>query len=239
MGVSHMVEDLKGKETWRIFRILSEFIEGFDELSDIGPAVSIFGSARTPEGDRFYEKTRRIAGRLSEEGYAVITGGGPGIMEAANRGAYEKGGISVGLNINLPMEQVPNRYQTHSLSFRYFFARKVMFVKYALGYICMPGGFGTLDEFFEALTLIQTHKIYPLPLILFCSEYWNPLLDFMRRTMLKYNTITAEDLDIIRVTDDADEVLEIINRQRRIKEECVKAAREKREAQIRARKRCD
>ncbi len=229
-----MVEDLKGKETWRIFRILSEFIEGFDELSDIGPAVSIFGSARTSPEDKFYKKTKEIAGRLTEEGYAIITGGGPGIMEAANRGAYEKGGISVGLNINLPMEQVPNKYQTHSLNFRYFFARKVMFVKYALGYICMPGGFGTLDEFFEALTLIQTHKIYPLPIILFCSEYWNPLLDFMHGTMFKYNTISEEDLKIIMVTDDADEVIEAINRQRKIKEECVRAARAKKEAQRRA-----
>jgi len=155
-------------------------------------------------------------------------------MEAANRGAYEKGGISVGLNINLPLEQVSNKYQTHSLNFRYFFARKVMFVKYAIGYICMPGGFGTLDEFFEALTLIQTHKIYPLPIILFCSEYWNPLLDFMHGTMFKYNTISAEDLEIVKVTDDADEVIDAINRQRRIKQECVRAAHAKKEALKRA-----
>ncbi len=222
-----MVEDLKGKETWRIFRILSEFIEGFDELSDIGPAVSIFGSARTHPDDKFYLKTEEIAGRLSDAGYAIITGGGPGIMEAANKGAHDKGGLSVGLNINLPKEQAPNKYQTHSLNFRYFFARKVMFVKYAMGYICLPGGFGTLDEFFEALTLIQTHKIFPLPIILFCSEYWNPLLDFMRNTMFKYNTITAEDLDIIKVTDDADEVIDTINKYRHIKEECVKAAAKK------------
>jgi len=234
-----MVEDLKGKETWRIFRILSEFIEGFDELAGIGPAVSIFGSARTSPGDKFYRKTMEIAGRLSKEGYAIITGGGPGIMEAASRGAYENGGISVGLNINLPMEQVPNQYQTHSLNFRYFFARKVMFVKYAIGYLCLPGGFGTLDEFFEALTLIQTHKIYPLPIILFCSEYWNPLVDFMRGTMFKYNTISAEDLDIIKVTDDADEVIETINRYRKIKEECVKAAAaKKKEARERGLKGC-
>ncbi|MFQ5480333.1 MAG: TIGR00730 family Rossman fold protein [Thermodesulfobacteriota bacterium] len=224
-----MVEDLKGKETWRIFRILSEFIEGFDELSDIGPAVSIFGSARTLPGDKFYKKTEEIAGLLSKRGYSIITGGGPGIMEAANKGAHDNGGISVGLNINLPMEQAANKYQTHSLNFRYFFARKVMFVKYAMGYICMPGGFGTLDEFFEALTLLQTHKIYPLPIILFCTEYWNPLLDFMRRTMLKYNTISAEDLEIILVTDDQDEVLETIDRYRAIKRERVKAARKEKE----------
>jgi len=234
-----MVEDLKGKETWRIFRILSEFIEGFDELSDIGPAVSIFGSARTKPEDKFYKKTEEIAGRLSEEGYTIITGGGPGIMEAANKGAYDNGGLSVGLNINLPMEQTPNKYQTNSLNFRYFFARKVMFVKYAMGYICLPGGFGTLDEFFEALTLIQTHKIFPLPIILFCREYWNPLLDFMRNTMFKYNTISAEDLDIIKVTDDADEVIETINRHRKIKEECVKAAAKKiKDARERSLKEC-
>jgi len=224
-----MVEDLKGKETWRIFRILSEFIEGFDELADIGPAVSIFGSARTDPEDKFYKKTMEIAGRLTKEGYAIITGGGPGVMEAANRGAYENEGISVGLNLNLPLEQTPNKYQTHSLNFRYFFARKVMFVKYALGYICLPGGFGTLDEFFEALTLVQTHKIYPLPIILFCSEYWNPLLEFMRGTMFRYNTISAEDLEIIKVTDDSDEVIDIINRQKKIKEECVGGARVKKE----------
>ncbi len=234
-----MVEDLKGKETWRIFRILSEFIEGFDELADIGPAVSIFGSARTDPEDKFYKKTMEIAGRLTKEGYAIITGGGPGVMEAANRGAYENEGISVGLNINLPLEQTPNKYQTHSLNFRYFFARKVMFVKYALGYICLPGGFGTLDEFFEALTLVQTHKIYPLPIILFCSEYWNPLLEFMRGTMFRYNTISAEDLEIIKVTDDSDEVIDIINRQKKIKEECVRAARlKKEEARKRAMKEC-
>ncbi len=234
-----MVEDLKGKETWRIFRILSEFIEGFDELSDIGPAVSIFGSARTTPEDKFYKKTESIAGLLSKEGYTIITGGGPGIMEAANKGAYENGGLSVGLNINLPMEQTPNQYQTHSLNFRYFFARKVMFVKYAMAYLCMPGGFGTLDEFFEALTLIQTHKIFPLPIILFCSEYWNPLIDFMHSTMFKYNTISAKDLEIIKVTDDADEVIDTINKHKAIKEECVKAAAKKiKEGQVRPLKEC-
>lgn len=232
-----MVEDLKGKETWRIFRIISEFIEAFEELSDIGPAVSIFGSSRTRSGDAFYKKTEEIAGDLSEAGYTIITGGGPGIMEAANKGAYEKGGLSVGLNIKLPMEQSANKYQTHSLNFRYFFARKVMFVKYALGYICMPGGFGTLDEFFEALTLLQTHKIYPIPIILYCSEYWNPLLDFMRNTMLKYDTITASDLDIILVTDDKDEVIETINRYRKTKEKRVaEALREKEWAHARTMK---
>ncbi|MFQ5441839.1 MAG: TIGR00730 family Rossman fold protein [Thermodesulfobacteriota bacterium] len=219
-----MVEDLKGKETWRLFRILSEFIEGFDELSDIGQAVSIFGSARAKEGDEFYQKTVEIAELLSKNGYAVITGGGGGIMEAANRGAAENGGLSVGLNISLPREQKPNKYQNRSLHFKYFFARKVMFLKYALGYVCMPGGFGTLDEFFEALTLIQTHKIYPIPLILYCSEYWNPLIEFMKTTMLKYRTIDETDLDIIKVTDSAEDVLETVNRYRDLKCKYVEKA---------------
>ncbi|GMR04746.1 MAG: TIGR00730 family Rossman fold protein [Thermodesulfobacteriota bacterium] len=220
-----MVEDLKGKETWRLFRILSEFIEGFDELSDLGPAVSIFGSARAKRTDEFYKKTVEIAQLLSQNGYAIITGGGGGIMEAANKGAAKNGGISVGLNISLPKEQKPNKYQNRSLHFKYFFARKVMFLKYAMGYVCMPGGFGTLDEFFEALTLIQTHKIYPLPLILYCSEYWNPLIGFMRKTLLKYNTINEADLDIIKVTDSSEDVLETVNRYRDMKCKYVEAAK--------------
>ncbi|MFQ5465506.1 MAG: TIGR00730 family Rossman fold protein [Thermodesulfobacteriota bacterium] len=206
-----MVEDLKGKETWRLFRIMSEFIEGFDELSGIGPAVSIFGSSRMGAKNEYYKKTVEVSDMLSNAGYTIITGGGPGIMEAANRGAAGKDGLSVGLNITLPTEQKPNKYQNRSLHFRYFFARKVMFVKYAIGYVCMPGGFGTLDEFFEALTLIQTHKIWPFPLILFGSDYWRPLLDFMNNTMLKFRTISRSDLDYIRITDDAAEVLDIIN----------------------------
>ncbi len=227
-----MVEDLKGKETWRLFRILSEFIEGFDELSDIGPAVSIFGSARAKKNNKFYKKTVDIAELLSQNGYAIITGGGGGIMEAANKGASKNGGLSVGLNISLPREQKPNVYQNRSLHFKYFFARKVMFLKYALGYICMPGGFGTLDEFFEALTLIQTHKIYPIPLILYCSEYWNPLIDFMKNTMLDYRTINKADLDIIKITDSSGEVLETINRYRDMKSKYMeKASAEKASAE--------
>lgn len=206
-----MVEDLKGKETWRLFRILSEFIEGFDELSDIGPAVSIFGSARLNQNNKFYKSCVEVSSLLSKNGYTIITGGGPGIMEAANRGATKNGGVSIGLNITLPREQKPNKYQNRSLHFRYFFARKVMFVKYAIGYVCMPGGFGTMDEFFEALTLIQTHKIYPFPLILFGKEYWEPLMDFMKGHMVKYKTIDPTDLDFIDVTDDPHEVLKIIN----------------------------
>ena len=227
MGVDRMVEDLKGQETWRLFRILSEFIEGFDELSDIGPAVSIFGSSRIKKNDALYKTTTEVAGLLAKNGYTIITGGGGGIMEAANKGAKANGGVSVGLNITLPQEQRPNRYQSKSLHFRYFFARKVMFVKYAMGYVCMPGGFGTLDEFFEALTLIQTHKIYPLPLILFGCDYWRPLVDYMKTTMLKYKTIEAKDLEIINMTDDPEEVVGTINRYRDLKRKYVLEAKKK------------
>lgn len=223
-----VVEDLKGKETWRLFRIMSEFIEGFDELSDIGPAVSIFGSARLTKNSKYYKKTLEVANLLAKNGYSIITGGGPGIMEAANKGANTHGGLSIGLNITLPMEQKPNKYQNKALHFRYFFARKVMFVKYAIGYVCMPGGFGTLDEFFEALTLIQTHKIYPFPLILFGKEYWTPLIDYMRNTMLKFRTIDPEDLDLINLTDDPGEVLDIINRHKEKKVKYIKEYMEKR-----------
>ena len=220
-----MIEDLKGKETWRIFRIMSEFIEGFDELSGIGPAVSIFGSSRLTKNNKFYKKTVEVASLLAKNGYAVITGGGPGIMEAANKGAAMNGGVSIGLNITLPLEQKPNKYQNKSLHFRYFFARKVMFVKYAIGYICMPGGFGTLDEFFEALTLIQTHKIYRFPLILFGKEYWSPVVKFMETTMLKYGTISKEDIDLIDLTDDPSEAVDIINRYMEWKERIKKGSR--------------
>ncbi len=224
-----MVEDLKGKETWRLFRIMSEFIEGFDELSDIGPAVSIFGSARLNQNNKHYKAGVAISSLLSKNGYSVITGGGPGIMEAANRGAFQNGGVSIGLNITLPKEQKPNKYQNRSLHFRYFFARKVMFVKYAIGYVCLPGGFGTLDEFFEALTLIQTHKIYPFPLILFGRDYWEPLMEFMKSNMVKYKTIDPGDLDFIDLTDDPKEVLEIINRHMDRKMRLIKTAVEKEE----------
>lgn len=220
-----MVEDLKGKETWRLFRIMSEFIEGFDELSDIGPAVSIFGSARLNKTNKYYKACTEVSALLAKNGYTIITGGGPGIMEAANKGALSNGGVSIGLNITLPKEQKPNKYQNRSLHFRYFFARKVMFVKYAIGYVCMPGGFGTLDEFFEALTLIQTHKIYPFPLILFGKNYWAPLVEFMKGNMVKYNTISPEDLDFIDMTDDPNEVLSIINRHMDRKMKLIKSSK--------------
>src|SRR3989304_8143672 len=193
----------------------------------MGPAVSIFGSSRIKKNDALYKTTTEVAGLLAKNGYTIITGGGGGIMEAANKGAKANGGVSVGLNITLPQEQRPNRYQSKSLHFRYFFARKVMFVKYAMGYVCMPGGFGTLDEFFEALTLIQTHKIYPLPLILVGKEYWGGLIHWMKSTMLKEKTISPEDLRLVRITDSPKEVVSIINAHRDWKLKVIKAAMKK------------
>lgn len=227
-----MVEDLKGQETWRIFKIMSEFVEGFEELSTIGPAVSIFGSARFPKDNKYYKMAEEIATLLVRDGYTIITGGGPGIMEAANRGAAKNGGGSVGLNILLPKEQKPNPFQNKSLTFKYFFARKVMFIKYAMGYVCMPGGFGTLDEFFEALTLVQTHKIYPLPLILVGKDYWSELIHWMKTTMLKQGTISPEDLDLVKITDKPKEVLSIINAHRDWKMKMIKSAMRKKGIKI-------
>src|SRR3989339_2051522 len=209
-----MIEDLKGAETWRIFGIISVFGAVFEELSNFGPAVTIFGSARFHKNHTYYKKAVEISSLLAKNGYTIITGGGPGIMEAANKGASMNTGVSVGLNIVLPKEQKPNPFQNKSLSFKYFFARKVMFVKYAMGYVCMPGGFGTLDEFFEALTLIQTHRIYPFPLILVGKEYWEGLIRWMKATMLKEETIDSGDLDLIKLTDDPQEVLSVINAHR-------------------------
>lgn len=212
-----MIEDLKGDESWRMFRIISEFTEGFDKLSDLGFGVSIFGSAKTQEDNIYYAKAQHIASRLANEGYAIITGGGPGIMEAASKGAKEAGAKSVGLNIELPSEQVPNPYQNISLEFRYFFVRKVMFVKHSMGYVCMPGGFGTLDEFFESLTLMQTNKIYPMPLILFGREYWGGLYDWIKNTLLERGSISEADLALVFITDDEDEVVRVINEHRQWK----------------------
>ena len=221
-----MIQDLKGDESWRLFRIISEFTEGFDKLSNLGFAVSIFGSARLKPEDEYYLAGQAIAERLAAEGFAIITGGGPGIMEAANRGAKEGGAKSVGLNITLPEEQHPNPYQTVSLEFRYFFARKVMFVKHSMGYVCLPGGFGTLDEFFEALTLLQTHKVYPMPLVLFGSEYWNGLLDWIRGPMLRRGTISEDDLRFIEVCDDPEAVVEVMCRHRAWKQGKIEAAQD-------------
>jgi uncharacterized protein (TIGR00730 family) len=217
-----MIEDLKGDESWRMFRIISEFTEGFDKLSHLGYAISIFGSARLAPEHPYYRQTMDIARRLVGEGFSVITGGGPGIMEAANKGAFEEAAKhvhSVGLNIQLPHEQAPNSYQNIALSYRYFFARKVMFVKHSMGYVCMPGGFGTLDEFFEALTLVQTMKIYPMPLILFGVEYWQGLMEWMKQTMLPHGTVSPGDFDYLTLTDDVDEVLSIMVQHRAWKEE--------------------
>ncbi len=192
-------------ETWRVFRIMSEFVEGFDVMSSLPPAVSVFGSSRTRPGDPHYAVAENLGRRLVEEGFAVITGGGPGIMEAVNKGAYEAGGPSVGLNIYLPEEQEANAYQNVSLDFRYFFCRKVMFVKYATAFVCFPGGFGTMDEFFESMTLIQTEKTEKFPVILVGSEFWGPLADWMRVHQLEeHSFISPEDPDLFKITDDVD-----------------------------------
>src|SRR5512135_266905 len=176
------MEDLKKSETWRVFRIQSELVEGFETLHDLGIAVTIFGSARLREGNKYYDDAVALAKTLADDGFAVITGGGPGVMEGANRGAKEGKAHSVGLNIELPAEQIPNRYQDISLHFRYFFIRKLMFVKYAIAFIIFPGGFGTMDEMFEALTLVQTKRIKSFPVILYGSDYWKGLLDWMQNT---------------------------------------------------------
>jgi uncharacterized protein (TIGR00730 family) len=210
-------------DPWRALRILSEFVEGFDALATIGPAVSMFGSSRTPPDHPHYQMSRTIARKLAESGYAVITGGGPGCMEAANRGCQEGGGLSIGCNIELPHEQALNAYVDLGVEFRYFFARKTMFVKYAEAFVILPGGFGTLDELFEALTLIQTGKIRYFPVVLVGSEYWRGLLDWVRTVLLRYNAIGAGDLDLLRLTDDADEVCRIV----------IEAGRSRRETEIR------
>ncbi|MEE9211295.1 MAG: TIGR00730 family Rossman fold protein [Phycisphaeraceae bacterium] len=206
-----------GEETWRLFRILSEFVDGFEMMADCGPAVTIFGSSRSGAESTYYYQQAVECGRLLvQSNFSVITGGGPGIMEAANKGAFEAGGRSIGLNISLPMEQEPNKYQTHKLNFRYFFVRKVMFVKYATGFVCFPGGFGTMDEFFESLTLIQTLKIDPFPVVCIGHDFWDGLVNWMRQTMLeKYGTIEARDMQLFRVTDHVEEAVELLAEFRR------------------------
>jgi hypothetical protein len=202
--------DFVDTDPWRTFRILSEFVEGFDALAGIGRAVTIFGSARVGEGSPAYEMARRIARRLAEHGYAIITGGGPGVMEAANRGCREGGGLSIGCNIELPHEQQLNTYVDLGVEFRYFFVRKTMFVKYADAFVILPGGFGTLDELFEALTLIQTGKLRDFPVVLVGTEYWRGLLDWMRVTQLPAGAISETDLGMLRLADDPEEVVSII-----------------------------
>jgi uncharacterized protein (TIGR00730 family) len=199
-------------DPWRALRILAEFVEGFDALATIGPAITVFGSARVDPGDPAYTMAREIGRMLAEEGYAVITGGGPGVMEAANRGCQEGGGLSVGCNIELPHEQSINAYVDLGVEFRYFFARKTMFVKYADGFVILPGGFGTMDELFEALTLIQTGKIKGFPVILVGSAFFGGLVEWIRAKLLAEGMISPEDLDLIQVTDDPQEVIEIVRR---------------------------
>jgi len=199
-------------DPWRVFRIMGEFVEGFDELATLSHGIAIFGSARTRPDDPDYQAAQETGALLAAHGFAVITGGGPGIMEAANRGAFEAGGLSIGCNIELPFEQRANPYQTLSLTFKYFFVRKMMFVKYSLAFVIFPGGFGTFDELFEALTLIQTKKIRNFPIVLFGSHYWSGLLDWLRAVVLPEGKISEHDLDIFHITDSPAEVVEIVTR---------------------------
>jgi len=210
MEKQFLIDDFMVGDTWRLFKILSEFVEGFEMMSEVYPAVSIFGSARIKPEDETYIQTVEIAKKLSENGFNIITGGGPGIMEAGNRGAQEGKGKSVGVNIKLPMEQQANAFTDLQLELNYFFVRKVMFIKYAQAYVGMPGGFGTLDEIFEAITLIQTKRIKPFPVILVGTDYWSGLLDWIKDTLLKGKLISADDIDLVRITDDPDEVVKII-----------------------------
>jgi uncharacterized protein (TIGR00730 family) len=206
-------------DTWRALRILGEFVEGFDALAGVGPGVSVFGSARVHEDDPAYAAARALGTRLAQDGFAVITGGGPGVMEAANRGAQEAGGLSIGCNIELPFEQSINAYCDLGIEFRYFFVRKTMFVKYAEAFVIFPGGFGTLDELFEALTLIQTGKVGHFPIILFGREYWDGLLSWVRDRMLGEGKISPEDWDLLTVTDDIEEACGVIRDARRRRQE--------------------
>jgi uncharacterized protein (TIGR00730 family) len=204
---SRLRSDWKTKDAWRALRILSEFVEGFDTLADLPPAVSVFGSARSRPGSQECELAERLGGALARAGYAVITGGGPGVMEAANKGAAEAGGLSVGLGIELPFEQGINDWVDVGIDFRYFFARKTMFVKYAQAFVVLPGGFGTMDELFEAVTLVQTRKVTRFPVVLMGAGYWRGLLDWMRDTMAADGKISPADLELMCVTDDVDEAI--------------------------------
>lgn len=210
------MEDLKTSETWRVFRIQSELVEGFETLHGLGPAVSIFGSSKLGPGNKYYDEALTLARLLADDGFGIITGGGPGIMEGANRGAKKGKAPSVGLNIELPTEQVPNKYQDICLTFRYFFIRKLMFIKYAIAYIIFPGGFGTMDELFEALTLVQTKRIESFPIILYGSKYWKGLIDWMKNTLVPNGTIKKEDFALISLVDTPEEVCFLINEHYRV-----------------------
>jgi uncharacterized protein (TIGR00730 family) len=213
MEKQFLLEDIT-KDSWRIFRIMSEFVEGFEEMANLGPAVSIFGSARIHRDHPYCAFAERIGRLLARSNYAVLTGGGPGVMEAANRGAYEEKGKSVGLGIELPYEERPNPYITTLVNFRYFFVRKVTFVKYSSAFVILPGGFGTLDELFESLTLIQTQKIKPFPVILVGDGYWDGLLRWVREELLPQKMISEKDLEILKRADTPEKVLEIIEQSR-------------------------
>lgn len=212
MEKQFVIDDFKLGESWRLFKIMGEFVDGVEALHDLGPAVSIFGSARMTPEDPIYQKTEKIAGLFAENNFAVITGGGGGVMEAANKGAAEAGGTSAGLNIHLPFEQKPNSYANVSLEFKYFFIRKVMFIKYATAFIAMPGGFGTLDELFEAVTLVQTHRIRPLPIILVDSHYWGGMKEWIENRLLADERVSPEDMDILRIIDDPEEIVNYVKK---------------------------
>lgn len=216
-----MIHDLKGDEAWRMFRILAEFTEGFDRLANLEYGVSVFGSARVEPGSPYYDAAREISRRLALSDFTIITGGGPGIMEAANRGAADADKDNIGLNIALPFEQQPNPYQSVAMEFKYFFVRKVMFVKYSMGYVCMPGGFGTLDEVFESLTLMQTHKVFKMPIVLFGSEYWQDLVSWMENKLVSLGLVEKDDLNLFHVTDDIDEVINIMTGHRDWKQKII------------------
>jgi len=206
--------EIKTNDSWALFKIMAEFVQGYERMSEIGPCVSIFGSARTDKDHKYYKLATSIGQKIVEHGYGVITGGGPGIMEAGNKGAHNAGGVSVGLNIDLPFEQHDNPYidKNKSFDFDYFFVRKVMFVKYSQGFIVMPGGFGTLDELFEAITLIQTHKIDKFPIILVGTEFWGGLFEWVKTTLLdSFENISAKDMDLVQIVDTEDEVIEILD----------------------------
>ncbi len=206
-------QDIKATDAWQIFKIMSEFVSGFDKMSAIGPCVSIFGSARTKPDDKYYLLAEEIAHKLTLEGYGIITGGGPGIMEAANKGAKTAGGKSVGLNIDLPHEQYSNPYidKDKLIQFDYFFVRKLMFIKYAQGFVVLPGGFGTMDELFEAMTLIQTNKIGRFPIMLVGKQYWSGMMSWIKDTLVVENKVSAEDLDLMCIVDTADDAVKHIN----------------------------
>ena len=218
------IKDIKSADVWSVFKILADFVKGFDELGDLGPSVTIFGSARTDKSDEYYQKTKQLSALLAKDGFNVMTGGGPGIMEAANRGASTYDVESIGLNIDLPFEQVANPYTTKELSFDYFFSRKVMLVKYSMAYVIFPGGFGTLDELFEALTLVQTRKITGVKIFVVGTEFYKPLIEFIENKLLAEKMIDEKDLHILRLTDDLESIITEIKESLEVQIELLKEA---------------